>query len=714
MFAPLLLSLSLSLPMPLLKVAPPAVTPAADPVPVLDEDADVIVDYDLAIDLADSEIDVDMNVDIAYTKPNEQDGNRITRFFMTEWHAFLPSSASDITVSDADGPLSFTIDPVEQPGVVLVKVDFRQDLSSGQSVALLLSYSLPSEPPPVALDDTVELILEDQVVVNAAAAAWAFYSDPRADTWTAEFTLPPGFVAPLDNEVWRQRDGTRVLEAEGDEFVYDFVVVENDAAMSESVVAFDGHEITVRHWPGDDIWQEQVAEQIVDRLPGLIELVGRNWPDRPLVIQQSAKTLGTSYGGWYTSGDHRITIGRSISPELILHELSHVWFHYGNVADRWLVEGLADEFAALAAHGTSGGPRPEAAPNDEVAFDLADWTDPDEIGVATDSRPEAERWAYQASWHVTRATREMIGVDAFTAATRDILGGGRSYPGPDDDGPRPIGPRDWREFLDLASDHAERDADTDVELAELYANWVEGRWTGAFEQRMTARERYRRLEDRAEGRVLPAIVRDEMRAWNFPAANEAMDRTEPLLDLLATMAVRLSERDLEGPADLDDQLARFATVDDIDTYRSDYLAAGDALLGFVDRVDDLDRRQQIGLIGSDLEQTRMAAIDAFAAGEFTAVARLVDDGEAAVATARREGTVRIGAALAALVGGVAVTAWILRRRRGRNAPPADGSVDPPPAPTVIELADGSDGSERAVSPDGYSSSSAEITTSQRS
>lgn len=80
-----------------------------DPVPVLDTDADVEVDYDLAIDLADAEIDVDMAVDITFTKPQEQDGNRIVRYFMTDWYAFLPSSAAGITVSDGDGPLPYTM-----------------------------------------------------------------------------------------------------------------------------------------------------------------------------------------------------------------------------------------------------------------------------------------------------------------------------------------------------------------------------------------------------------------------------------------------------------------------------------------------------------------------------------------------------------------------------------------------------------------------------
>ncbi len=690
MLASLILSLSLV-----------ATAPVAEPVPVLDEDARVEVHYDLAVDLVDEEIDVDMAVDITFTKQTEQDGDRVVRFFMTEWRAFLPSSASGITVSDAEGPLSASIDPVEQPGLVLIRVDFRRDLASGESLDLLVSYSLPSNPPPVELNERVEVILEDQVVVNDAVVAWAFYSDPRADTWTAEFSLPPGFVGPLRDDLWRRRDGTRMLEASGDSFVYDFIVLENDEAMSENVVAFDGQAITVRHWPGDLVWRQRVAEQITGNLPVLIELIGRDWPDRPLVVQQSAQTLGTSYGGWYTGGDNRITIGRSINPELVLHELSHVWFRYDNLADRWLIEGLADEYAALAAHGPTGGDEPEVSLDEAVAFDLADWARPAAVDDLNAVAPEVERWAYQAAWHVTRTTRKTIGVEAFTEATRSILGENRSYPGPADGiSSGAERPRSWREFLDLVSEQS--DAGGERELAELYAAWVEGEWTDRFEQRSAARRRYLALQERADGAVLPAAVRDPMRDWDFAAADEPMDATERFLDELAVLRAALADHDVPAPVDIDDRFARFATPEEITRYQTELVAAGDNLTGFLERAETLDGRQRIGLIGSDLDARRIAAADAFTAGNLTEAAMLIDEAENLLDEARRRGEIRVvvaGSILSMIVG---LLAGRRRRRRARST--VAGSTEPP-APPVTDSTDGSDG---------YSSSSLEITTSQRS
>jgi len=673
-----------------------------DPVPVLDTDAEVGVDYDLAIDLADTEIDVDMAVDITFTKPLEQDGNRIVRYFMTNWHAFLPSSATGITVSDGEGPLSFTIDSVEQPGLVLVEVDFRRDLSSGESLALAMSYSLPSEPPPIELNDTVELILEDQVVVNDAAVAWAFYSDPRADFWSAEFDLPPGFSEPLDDDVWRRRTGSSTLEASGDEFMYDFVVIENDRAMSETIVPFDGHEITLRHWPGDVAWRDRVSEQITGNLPKLIELTGVEWPDRPLVVQQSAQTLGTSYGGWYTSSDNRITIGRSINPELVLHELSHVWFQYDRLADRWLIEGLADEFAALAADGPSGDSVPEVSLDDELAFALDGWVDPPSIDDTTTGRLEAERWAYQASWLVTRTTRELIGVDAFTDVTGSILGGVPSYPGPEDE---PVdgadGPRTWREFLDLASD---RTTD-ELELSELYANWIEGNGTDRFEQRSAARQRYRALQDRVDGTVLPAAVRLPMRDWDFVGAGEAIDATERFLNEVETLRTGLGNRGVPFPTDFADRFARSASVEELVTYQAEIVAAGDDVIGFVEQIDSLDRWQRIGLIGSDLERRRAAALDAFEAGDFGEAAAQIERGGVLVDGARRRGLVRLIVACSISVVTLALLLAFRRRRHARRQG-RDGRqpADTPAAPD-IDLTAGADG---------YNSSSSEITTSQRS
>ncbi|MDH3301913.1 MAG: hypothetical protein OES24_15550 [Acidimicrobiia bacterium] len=690
MLTSLLLALSLS-------GSPVVATPLADPVPVLDDDVEVVVDYDLSIDLVDAEIDVDMAVDITYTKPQEQDGNRILRYFMTEWHAFVPSSAEGITVSDPDGPLSYTTDSVEHPGLVLVKVDFRRNLSSGESLALAMSYSLPSEPPPVELGETVELILEDQVVVNDAAVAWAFYSDPRADLWTAEFTLPPGFVEPLDDDVWRRRDGTSVLEASGDEFVYDFVVIENDRAMSETVVPFDGHEITVRYWPDDMAWRDRVSEQITVNLPALIELTGANWPDRPVVVQQSARTLGTSYGGWYTSSDNRITIGRSINPELVLHELSHVWFQYEHLADRWLIEGLADEFAALAGRGPTGGTEPQVSLDDDVAFPLGGWVDPPSIDDTTTARLEAERWAYQAAWHVTRTTRKTIGADAFTDVTRSVLGGTRSYPGPDGSvGADDAAPRTWREFLDLASDHAT----DEPELAELYAAWVEGWWSDRFEQRSVTRQRYEALRDRFDGVVLPAAVRRPMRDWDFETADEAIDATERFLDHMEPLRGELADRGLSLPYDFDARFARFATADEMTAYRTDVVTAGEDLIRLLDRLDSLDGWQRIGLIGTDVDVTRTSAIDAFTAGDFFQAARQVGDGGSQLDQARRQGVVRMIVACSILPVVLGGFLWLRRRRQADG----DGFERRSPTGPDIDLSD----------QDGYTSSSEEITTSQRS
>ncbi len=675
-----------------------ATTPLADQVPVLDEDADVEVDYDLAIDLVDAEIDVDMALDITYTKPPEQDGNRILRYFMTEWHAFVPSSAEGITVADAEGPLSYTTDSVDQPGLVLVMVDFRRDLSSGESLALSMSYSLPSEPPPVVLEDAAELILEDQVVVNDAAVAWAFYSDPRADAWTAEFTLPPGFVEPLDDEVWRRREGTRVLEASGDDFVYDFVVIENDRAMSETVVAFDGHDITVRYWPDDVAWLDRVSEQITGKLSTLIELTGTAWPGRPLVVQQSAQTLGTSYGGWYTSSDNRITIGRSINPELVLHELSHVWFHYDNLADRWLIEGLADEFAALATDGPTGTSEPEVSLDEEVAFALDGWMDPPSINDTTTSQLEAERWAYQAAWHVMRTTREAIGAEAFTEVTSSMLGDTRSYPGPEGristDTDRS---RTWREFLDLASDHGS----DEQELAELYATWVEGEWSDRFEQRSAARRRYGDLRARVNGAVLPAAVRGPMRGWDFDAADDAMDLVEQFLDDVESLSARLADRGLSLPIDFDDRFARFASAEEMAAYRADVVIAGDDVINLLDRVASVDRWQRIGLIGTDVDAPGTAAVDAFTEGDFEEVATVTDAGDVLLDSARRRGGTRVAVAgsTVLIVLGALLAGFVRRRRRHRH----DDVPDAVPGPIDV-----------AAGEAGYNSSSEDITTSQRS
>ena len=708
--------------------------PAVDPVTVSPDEVEVHADYRHEVDLPDGEIDVEVAIDLSFDKPSERVNRGVIDYFLTQWFTIVPSGAAAIAGFDDIGPLSVElVESDEAPGLQIAAVDLRGNLSSGRSTGFTLTYSLPSAPPPVELEAAGNLLLEDQVVVNRAAVGWAFFTDPGLDSWTAEISLPEGFDPPPGiDEKWSVED--RVLRSNGSDFVYDYVVAENDSAMGQEVVEIQGSRITVRYWPGDLAWRDLVIEQIEEGLPRLVDLVGRPWPDRPLVVQQSAETLGTSYGGWYANGEHAITIGPSVNDELILHELSHVWFNYNNLGDRWLVEGLADEFASLAVDGGSENPAPVSR-TDEHAIALRAWFPPDDIEAAEPDAAEAEQWGYDASWMTIRQVRELIGTEAFTETVRTVLDGGRSYPGPGSDqqifrrsaidpsGNGTIGPG-WRQFLDLAADHGDEE-----ELSRLFADWVEGSWTGRFDRRTGARVRYRTLADRADGFILPEAVRRSMRDWSFPQAEAAMERTDEFLDDLERLRLRLAQRGLALPDDVGDRLAEAPTIDDIDRYGADLTATGDEIVAFVDRSSALTAIERVGLVGGNLDGIRRDAVLAFDRGDLAGATRSVDIGRSRIAGARSSGSFRLSVALLIVLVAAGLLIGSRRRRRhvffapGTRRHPVTGNGSPEPvrSPTApgSDDSDGSSPSHRCrgaepSSPSIQTESSDPTTTSQRS
>ena len=608
----------------------------------------------------------------------------------------------------------------------MVEIGFRRNLFNGRTTEVTVSYSLPTAPPPTELSESYDVSLEEQVVVNDATAGWSFFSDPGLDSWTATIELPPGFDEVDDDDapdLWTEgRDdedpSIRTLEASGDTFRYDFVVLENASAMLETPVEFGDHEIIVRYWPGDTAWRDRLVEQITENLPVMVELVGRPWPDRSLVVQESAQTLGTGYAGWYTSVDHHITIGPSVDDNLILHELAHVWFNFNNFHDRWLTEGLAEEFATLTANRvsdeTDGNGNTDTDTDSSVDVSLSsrhaaplkswgwEWLGEDYTEEEFADSRDREAWGYDASWHTIRRTREIVGLESFTEVVSSILDGQRSYPGPgaepvvvfDPDGDdvwsatRDYGPK-WEEFFDIASAYG-----PDEEISDLYRDWVEGEATLRFDSRMILRTRMAELTDRLDGLVLPEAVREPMRNWDFDDAEEAIDAGEAFVDSLEDQRRDLANYELDDPADLPDRLAAIAAVDELDEYRAELTTAVNDLVTFEVRAGSTSLVEQIGLLRSTFDADHAEARARFSAGDFAGASTATDRATALADDAETKGWIRIAIAAALLVLLIAALLWFGRRRRRRKRA-AEPSGQPPAAPSSVEDASNVDIAETA-------------------
>ena len=224
------------------------------------------------------------------------------------------------------------------------------------------------------------------------------------------------------------------------------------------------------------------------------------------------------YAGFFDSSDDQITISEELEDMVIVHEASHAWFDGGLFQERWIGEGLADEYAAriLAADNPGDArenPSPVAA-TDAAAFALNTWAPPNRVD---EDSAAYERFGYDASWTVMRAIIDDVTEpkmrDVFKAAASRTLTYAGAGPA-EDSGFVP----DWRRFLDLVTD-----VGGSTKAEGLLETWVlTPKDTTELAIRATVRTRYFALV-KAGGDWLPGIViRKPMSNWRFGDASDGI------------------------------------------------------------------------------------------------------------------------------------------------------------------------------------------------
>ena len=433
---------------------------------VTGDQIDVDASYTFTVDEANRKIDVTLEIDMRWDKPGV-DAGAGSAFAILTWPVALPPDATAVAAHDDNGPLR--VERTQSSPVATVYLG--RWIFAGRRHGITVVYSLPDGSTTTGGAGSVPAERQSTVVVNEAAAAWNVSPDPEFDRWTAEVRAPTHFTLHQDEEKgleqapeWRYLgvdDGIKRWRLNGSHGGESLVALEDDQRMVESTVVVSGHEISVRHWPGDDEWRRTVVAHIAAGLPRLIDLVGRPLPAGNLVVQESVRPLGSGYSGWYAADAHTITIGPVIDETLVLHELSHVWFNYRHFEDRWLIEGLAEEYAQLAVghdadpsallssrHRQPLGAWP--ADNRSAGADSAGdfgYNSGHVSGVAPHSglTPTGRtEWAYQGSWLVIRRTRQLLGTEGFAGLTSALLDGQRSYEDPGGDSREPGGRPDER------------------------------------------------------------------------------------------------------------------------------------------------------------------------------------------------------------------------------------------------------------------------------
>ena len=373
------------------------------------------------------------------------------------------------------------------------------------------------------------------------------------------------------------------------------------------------------------------------------------------------------YAGLYDSADDEIQISEDLDEQIIVHEAAHAWFNGGLFAQRWISEGLADEYAArvIAAEGRDGRrPGHRSSVRDKAAFRLNDWPPPSRVDATTDGvpRPTATTRHGRSSRSIVDEVGEARMRDVFAAAAAHTV----TYVGSGPAETSAPAVADWRRFLDLVED-------------------VGGVDQGGRAHRDVGRDR--RPDDRSSppGRPLASAtppwsrrVRAGCRAsssakpmsdWQFDTANEAMTAAEAVLADRDRLSAETTELGLAFPAALEPAYETAATATDLDDARR-----ADRDLAQGGRCGALGTRRagrrarpagHLGLIGTRPEAAYGAALAAFAAGDDSGA---VAGSSAAVAALSGAEEIGRGRTLAVGAGVIVVAA----RAAARRLAPAPG------------------------------------------
>ncbi len=440
----------------------------------------------------------------------------------------------------------------------------------------------------------------------------------------------------------------------------------NDTALVHRSLVVAGHTVDLRSWPGDTGWADFVANELTRGVPALESLVRARLPKtNTLTITETAAPYLYGYAGWYTDINNSIEIGDDLDATVVLHEVSHEWFNRGVFSDRWINEGLAQDFSTLAVSRLGGKlAQPDPVdPNAAGHVTLDDWSAPQ---FRSDTADAEERFGYNASFYVIRTLADEIGPIRMDAVLGAAMRGDITYLGIVHSPEHEAGGFGWRQLLDLL-DNTGHARTADALFAKLVATVPERAEMAA---RTTARASYAGLVARSGTWGAPRAVRQAMHDWNFGAAAPAVSQARKVLDLRDATQRLLAPLHVALPASLQQSYEQSASLDTVVSAATALHAAAQSLSAARSRLDaGRNVWQRIGLIGADAQRSLVLAEQAFARGDLAATARDTHAVSVSIGDASRVGQRRTAITGAVILALVLVLFGVRRlsRRRARRA-----------------------------------------------
>jgi hypothetical protein len=597
-------------------VAPPAASPALPFLAALDPPVALAAD-DLAVTTkaryvvapANGVIRVAVDVAVVNQKPNGVSGGVITRYFYDSVNLGVQLEATHLRATQ-DGE-RVRVTSSTRKNFRLVTIAFRDDIYLGETARVRLQFDLPAGEPRS----------ESDVRVGPAFAtflAWAF-----GDRGSVRIDIPGGFDVDVSGEDMASHAvaNLQVLTATTEDALgwYAWINARNDDGLTrERLELADGEEVVVRGWPEDSRWRRRVSVILSDSVPDLVGRIGLPWPvDGPLNVLEVHTPLLEGYAGFYDPKSDEITISENLDDLTIVHEASHAWFNSGLFAERWINEGLAEEYASRVLAAETRGrvdPAP-VTPSAKAAFPLANWSPP--APIRDPQSDDREQYGYDASWTVMRAIVEEAGEDGMRRVFRAAEEGTTAYPGEGTPEAAAL-PNDWRRFLDLAEELGGVGM-----VASLFETWVLPKdEAGQLEDRKAARAAYRDLTAADGDWASPPAVRLALDSWSFDQADARIDEAAEIVRKRDETEALAAANGLTPPDELEG--AYETATSEADLAAASALAANlQTSLATVVAADEAadaprDWLTTLGLTGKDPDADLAAARSAWQAGDLAA------------------------------------------------------------------------------------------------
>lgn len=610
------------------------------------------------VDAAKGTVRVQVTAHVTNTLPSQTSGAYINTPYFDYFVVPVVGPVKAVRAnSSVGGELSVRVE--EERGATFLLVDLSPNLVYGTPQTITLDFELPGQPP---RSKTVTR-------VNPGFAGWfvAGLGDPGNIDITID--VPKSFQLSASRSIRpkaESRGGRQVYRLTGlkdPAKALFFASASNDSRLSVRRLEAAGTRVTIKAWPDDQRWQRFAANWVRRGLPVLEDLVGLESPRDRLTVLESSRTYHVGYAGAYVPELGIVEVGDLLDESVMLHELTHMWFNDDLFTQRWITEGLAEEFTnrALPKLGEKARPPKPLPANRRDATPLNEWEAPRPLDP---TRARIEGDAYNDSYAVVHEITEEIGIDGLRKVLAAAADGRPAY-ALDSSDPGETTVRDWRYFYDLAELVGGSE-----KVEELFNEHVLDDYERSLlRARAGARRKLDKLTAASDGWRPPLQLRQAMGAWSF-SGTFMFDEAEELLKRAQNVVEDFAAAGIDAERRLQTEYESAASYRALGETLDEYEQAAAEIAAVAQRAATAGPLARVGLLGADLSLDE--AEHAVDEGDLDEVAPLLQQTADEIDGATERGIwILVAAALLCGVAG----AHVLRRRASRRRAEPVGSAD---------------------------------------